>query len=172
MSQGLVALLVVLWAGVLLPGAWRDHRRSPVATVDHFTEAMRRLSGSDEHRPVVVPGRPGRRVVHPPGATSRRLRARRRAVLGRLAALAGGTTLLALVVGGGLAWTLALLSLAALAGYVVMLRSIAVRTRQARGVVRAHPAVLDEELPAPVDGPPADARPVDRAVPPAVGEWR
>lgn len=168
MSQGLVALLVVLWAGVLLPGAWRDHRRSPVATVDHFTEAMRRLSGSDEQRPVVVPGRPGRRVVHPPGATNRRLRARRRAVLVRLAALAGGTLLLALVVGGGLAWTLALLSLVALAGYVALLRSIVVRVREARGVVRAHPAVLDDEdLAAPVDGPA-----VEQAVPPAVGEWR
>lgn len=149
MSGGLVAVLLVLWAGVLLPGAWRDHRRSPVATVDGFTDAMRRLGGggdgSAESRNILVPGNASRMVAHPPQGTraqhrSARLKARRLAVLVRLAGVSGVMTLLALVVGGGFAWTLALVSLAGLGGYVAVLRSLAVRAAEVRRIVRTHPA--------------------------------
>lgn len=155
MSGGLVAVLLVLWAGVLLPGAWRDHRRSPVATVDGFTDAMRRLAGdgASEQRRVVVPGQAGRVVAYPPvdarlRRREERLRARRRSLLLRLAAVTGFTLLTALVVGGGVAWTMALLSLAALGGYVALLRNLALRARQAREVVRTHPAAQGPDRPA------------------------
>lgn len=139
-TSSTVVLLLGLWLVALLPGLVRDRRRSPVTTVDHFAEAMRRLSGDEPRRPIVVPGAAGRRVVHPPGLAARRLRARRRRVLARLLLLALSAVVLAAVVGGGPAWSLAVLTLLAVVAYVVVLRVLAVRVAAARAVVRLHPA--------------------------------
>lgn len=149
MTGGTVTVLLVLWLGVLLPGAVRDWRRSPVATVDTFAETMARLSrvdgGSPGHggrRAVVVPGTPGRRVVHPPRTVQRRLQQRRRGIVARLLALTAGTALLAVVVGGGVLWGLAGTCLATLVAYLTMLRLLARRAAEARRVVRHHPAAV------------------------------
>lgn len=139
MTTTTVVLLVVLWAAVLVPGAWRDRRSSPRSTVDGFHAAMARLATCDSRR-VLVPGGRDHRSVYPSPDLQRVLLERRRMVLARLLGGVGTTFLTALVAGGAFWWTLFWLAAAACAAYVAALRAIAVRRQQTRDVVRVHPA--------------------------------
>ena len=138
MTTTTVLLLVGLWAAVLVPGAWRDRRTSPRSTVDGFHAAMQRLASCDTRR-VLVHGGPGREV-HPARSARQDLLEQRRMVLARLVLLVLATVLTAVVAGGAFWWTLAVLAVAACAGYVAALRHLKVRRDQARDVVRLHPA--------------------------------
>lgn len=62
--------------------------------------------------------------------------ARRRSLFARMLAAAGGALLVAVVVGGALWWTLATLSVGAVAGYAALLRSWKLQRDQAAEVVR------------------------------------
>lgn len=168
MSQGLVVLLIVLWAIVLLPGALRSRRSSAQVTVGGFERAMDVLRNRPPGREVMVPIDAGR-IVHRPGGAEtvvsaaaradrlevregdlavvhrepsarelerRETMARRRSLFARLLAGAGGALLVALVAGGALWWTLATLSVGAVAGYAALLRSWKLQRDQAAEVVR------------------------------------
>lgn len=142
-SSGTVAVLLLLWGAVLVPGMVRDHQRSPRASVDRFAHAMRRLGGVERtadprSRSVVVPGGAARRVAYPPDTGERRLRRRRRAVLARLVLLVVVAVPVAALV-GGVAWVGAGAAAVLLLLYVALLRSIALRQQHARRVVRVHP---------------------------------
>jgi hypothetical protein len=134
-----VLLLVVLWAAVLVPGAWRDRRSSPRSTVDGFHAAMARLATCDSRR-VLVHGGGGQREVYPRPDLRQLLLERRRMVLARLLGLVGTTFLTALVAGGAVWWGLFWVATVACVGYVATLRAAVVRREQTRDVVRLHPA--------------------------------
>lgn len=138
MTTMTVLLLVGLWAVVLVPGAWRDRRSSPRQTVDGFHAAMQRLASCD-HRRVLVVGGQGREV-HPAPSARQQLLERRRLVLLRLLCLGAATVMTALVAGGWFWWTLAVMSVLALGGYVAALRWLKLRRDRTREVVRLHPA--------------------------------
>lgn len=154
MDGALVIVLVLAWALLLLPSALRSRRSSPRATVGGFEEAMAVLRNRPQGREVMVPqdaarivgyeegealvadphDEPSLGTVHVPARIDPVL-ARRRRVLARLAGGAVVTVLLALIAGGPL-WTVATLSVLALAGYVVLLRRWKLQREQAREVVR------------------------------------
>lgn len=60
MSEGLVVLLVLLWAMVLLPGALRSRRANAHATVGGFERAMEVLRTRPPGREILVPHDAGR----------------------------------------------------------------------------------------------------------------
>lgn len=138
MTTMTVLLLVVMWAAVLVPGAWRDRRSSPRSTVDGFSTAMQRLATCDSRR-ILVHGGPGREV-HPARSARHELLEWRRMVLARLLGLVGTTFLTALAAGGAFWWTLCGLAVIACVSYVAALRALVVRRTQTRRVVRLHPA--------------------------------
>ena len=152
MDGALVVVLVLAWALLLLPSALRSRRSSPHATVGGFEEAMAVLRNRPQGREVMVPGDAARivgyeddeglpadapvvvRYEQPPARIDAVL-ARRRRTLARLGAGTAVAVLLALI-GGGLLWTVAVVSLGALGGYVALLRRWKLQREQAREVVR------------------------------------
>lgn len=150
MDGALVVVLVLAWAMLLLPSVLRSRRSSPHATVGGFENAMAVLRNRPQGREVMVPRDPERIVgrddprsaapvapstVPPSHARIDPVLARRRRSLARLGAAAGVSWVLAMIA-GGLFWTVAVLTLGALGGYVALLRRWKLQREQAREVVR------------------------------------
>lgn len=182
MDGALVVVLVLAWALLLLPGALRSRRSSPHATVGGFEQAMAVLRNRPQGREVMVPKDPARIVGHiegareeagPPalredGAPTRidPVLALRRRILVRLCASTAAAMLLA-VVAGGFLWSIAVVCVAALGGYVALLRRWKLQREQAREVVRT--LRTDRRGPAiEIDAPVAHA--VGEVAPP-LGGW-
>ena len=147
MNEALV-LLVLLWAALLVPSALRSRTGSPHVTVGGFERAMDVLktpSHRSSGRELLVPGDAGRIVDHvgiapaeEPRAVKRedpRVAARRTWFL-RLVVATVLSVGLAAVLGGALLWSVAVLTLAATATYVALLRRWKVQADQVRTVVR------------------------------------
>lgn len=156
MGSGLILLGIVgAWLAVLVPMALRSHQagrafRSP----DRFGDAMRVLARREQQgrgvpRSVVVPGRPAAARVTSPAASAA---ARRLRVLLSLVALAVLTLILG-VLGPGWLLLVHLLVDAATAGYVVHLRSLAVR-RAERSIRAAERPRRERPRPVPIAGIP------------------
>jgi hypothetical protein len=150
-----VLVLVLIWAGLLVPSAFRSRSTSPHATVGGFERAMDVLRTDVEEsnmgrtpsgRGVMVPGDAGRIVERPlqgdvstpppPLASMRQspVQARREAWFIR--ALAGVVATLVLsIVFGGWAWPLFVIALIGTAGYVGVLRHFKLQRDEARRVV-------------------------------------
>ena len=151
MDGALVVVLVLAWALLLLPGALRSRRSSPHATVGGFEQAMSVLRNRPQGREVLVPRDPARIVGHPDDAVGEHraeipsddpstaridpVLALRRRILTRLSVSTVVAVLLAVVVGGFL-WSVAVVCLAGLGGYVALLRRWKLQREQAREVVR------------------------------------
>lgn len=181
MDGALVVVLVLAWALLLLPSALRSRRSSPHATVGGFEQAMAVLRNRPQGREVMVPRDPARIVgqhdrpaearspaVPREEGTSTRIDpvlALRRRILLRLSVSTGIAVLLA-VVAGGFLWSIAVVSIAALGGYVSLLRRWKLQRDQAREVVRMLRTAPEDEVPV--------AAPVAHAVgevPPPLGGW-
>ena len=156
MNEPLVILLLVLiWAGLLVPSAFRSRSTSPHVTVGGFERAMDVLRTDVEEsnmgrtprgRGVLVPGDAGRIVERPlsgdtsatpPPLAARRqspVQARREAWFIRALATVAATLVLS-VVFGSWAWPLFAISLAGTAGYVAVLRHLKLQRDEARRVV-------------------------------------
>lgn len=149
MNEALV-LLVLVWAGLLVPEALRSRSASPHATVGRFERAMDVLRsgarGTTGGRKVLVPGDAGRIVERPgtgPALTSGVYRsrgsdpvvARRLVWFLRCLAATGVTFLAALVTGGGWMWLPFVVSAALTAVYVAVLRHLKLQRDEARQVV-------------------------------------
>jgi ABC-type transport system involved in cytochrome bd biosynthesis fused ATPase/permease subunit len=142
-----LVLLVLLWAALLIPSALRSRTGSPHATVGGFERAMDVLktpSHRSGSRQLLVPGDAGRIVDHvgiAPAEEPRPFRREdprvqtRRTWFQRLLAGTVVSLVLAVLFGGAL-WAVALLSVAATATYVVLLRRWKVQADQVRSVVR------------------------------------
>ena len=180
LSGLIIAVLVVVWAVVLVPMWLRRHDTvTESRSVDRFSTAMRVLSRRPPYgggtRAVVMPGRPpgaqAPQVSTPQaprrpatGATARRtpgdaralLRDRRKRVLLILLAVTGLTFLLSLA--GLIGWGLLALPVLLLAGYVLHLRMQVVRSAATAGR-RSRPAVPPGRLPV-----------VEDKAPPSVGD--
>lgn len=123
MSYLVVVLLSLLWLGFFLPGLLQARRSSPLASASTFQESLARISTGravDSER------------TDPPVARrrSRREIARQRDVLAVLTAVVLGTIVLAVMFGGPARW-LVVPSTLALAGYLAMLRTLAVQSQAA-----------------------------------------
>lgn len=157
MGTLVVALLLGLWASILLPGLLRARREAALLTsISTFERCMSMLAPADS-RLAVRPSRtrgpgPGRHVLvlgDPAafagrGRRSRVLR-RRRALLARLS----GTTAVAVLAGvlvGGWAWTAAAVVGASLAAYVALLLQLRGRETELRRKVRRLPAAARPAL--------------------------
>jgi len=113
MSSLVIVLLAALWGSILLPGLWRERRRSdPLASITSFERCMQLLAPRSAPSPARQ--QPGRHVMvlDEPAqvdprlpASAARLARRRRAVLQWLLVLVPATAVVALLVGGG-AWLL------------------------------------------------------------------
>lgn len=161
-----LALLVFVWAALLVPGAVRRSRTSPHATVGGFERAMdvlrsepRRTGGRELFVPrdagQIVQWGPGHGAgpdAHPDGDA---VVARRREWFLR-SLMAVGVSFVAAIAIGGSAWALFGIVVVTTAGYVVVLRHHKLQRDHARRVVHA----LDLE---------GDVR-VDDALPVAVGQ--
>jgi hypothetical protein len=166
MNLLVVVLLAVLWASILVPGAFKGRQfRSPSASIDSFERSMGILASETRGRLTSSP--PGRHilVVHDPArvvlpASSRaRTLARRRMILQALLAATAVTGLLAVVLGGAAVSAFAVAA-AALIGYVAVLAQIKAAADQARRTVRRLPrAAAAKGLAA--AGAPADAAPLE-----------
>lgn len=149
MNEALV-LLVLLWAALLVPSALRSRTSSPHVTVGGFERAMDVLRASPGNasegaaRQLLVPGDAGRIVDNAGIAAAEepkpykredpRVEARR---MWFLRLVAGTVASVGLAIGfGGLLWAAAVVSLAATAAYVVLLRRWKVQADQVRSVVR------------------------------------
>ncbi|TVP63111.1 MAG: hypothetical protein EA340_14955 [Nitriliruptor sp.] len=147
MNEVLV-LLILVWAALFLPGAFRAHNTAPHVTVGGFERAMNVLR-SDRNvggkgRSLMVPADPARIVARPvddtvaPAAGPVRedpVIARRRVWFLRsllACVLAFGFALLV----QGAAWLVFVATLAATAAYVIVLRRLKYQRDQARHVVR------------------------------------
>lgn len=148
MSLLVLALLVGLWAAILLPGAVRAHRSSsPTSTVDAFRRTMERLSTRSDEAPFhdAWQAADAARGGGPEAASFGRLDARRRALVRRrtvVAILVGG-----LIAGGmgavwggaGFLWLLAI-DAVALAAYLGLLLGMRARAEEASRKVLPLPA--------------------------------
>ena len=139
MNEALVVILALLWALILLPGALRSRRSSPISSIGTFERAMDvlRNRSSASHRILLVPNDAGR-IVGDPASHRRALLARRRRTFARLLAAAALTLLVGVALGGRW-WLLFVLSAAAVAVYVAVLLRWKAQTAQAARVVRALP---------------------------------
>ncbi len=138
MNLALLVLLALMWGVVLLPSVVRNHRRSLHHSMGGFQRSMQVLSGGQAQprdlRRVLVPGDAARIVAPPRGAEL--ARERRARTLKRLLFAAAASTSVALLVGGSLAWGIALVLDAALVAFVAALRHLAVTARRRREVAR------------------------------------
>jgi hypothetical protein len=135
-NLALMMLLALLWSVVLLPSAMRSRRRSLHQSMGGFSKTMHALAGDHtwpEARPILVPGNAARIVV--PQSANERARDRRRQMLVALASLSGLATVLAGVASGPFV-PLAVAFVAGLVVYIRALRTLAVRDRHARELVR------------------------------------
>jgi len=142
-DQALIAVLVVLWAVVLLPGAIRARRRSTMNTVDGFEKAMDLLKPPVGRQVLSVKQAPQLSGLFPvvtegglPTGQARvsPVTARRRRNLLVLAGASGFTFLLGLL-GGGAFWALCLVAAAALGSYVAWLRNLRLQRLRADEIV-------------------------------------
>jgi hypothetical protein len=149
-----ILLLVLIWAGLLVPSAFRSRSSSPHVTVGGFERAMDVLRTDAEEtnmgrtptgRGLLVPGDAGRIVQRPvtvdsnppPSLASRQqnpVQARREAWFIRALASVAGTFVLG-VVFGGWAWPLFVVAVAGTAAYVGVLRHFKLQRDEARRVV-------------------------------------
>ncbi len=170
-----LVLLVLIWAVLLIPGAFRSRNASPHVTVGGFERAMSVLSGGVRSggRELLVPSDAGRIVDHgasttsavaprsahhPVTRTSPRsasmptpddpLIAQRRSRFERALLGTVATLVLAVMVGGWL-WPMFVLVAAGTAGYATILRRLKLQRDQARQVVRE----LDLTTDGPVESP-------------------
>jgi hypothetical protein len=155
-----LALIVLVWAGMLVAGALRSRNASPHVTVGGFERAMGVLgddgrfaartsggaarSGRFGGRQVMVPGAADRiveRDVNSNVPTPGRVRpedpmiARRRMWFERALAVTGVLLVAALAFGGFL-WGVTLVALAVTGAYVAVLRRLKLQRDEARRVVR------------------------------------
>ncbi|MFA9447126.1 hypothetical protein [Egicoccus sp. AB-alg6-2] len=140
------AVLVLLWAVLLVPGALRRSRNSsPHATVGGFERAMDVLrdNRSSTSRQLLVPGDASRIVRRDVDPTVRPVALRRpedpvvvqrRTWFLRALAATSASLLLAVVVGGWL-WFPAALALLGTGGYTALLRQLKLQRDEARKVV-------------------------------------
>ena len=137
MSLLVLALLVGLWAAILLPGAVRAHRASsPASTVDAFRRTMERLST----RPVSGPEPMSHADAATPPADPRiRAQARRRTVVTLLVAWLVAAAAGAVWISEGFLW-LVLTDAVALAAYVGLLFGLRARADEARRKVLPLPS--------------------------------
>jgi predicted MFS family arabinose efflux permease len=144
MSIVVVAVLIVLWAWILLPGAVRERRRSPITSVSRFERSMAQLARAKSVEYVEDAGSGAvRRIVlddRDTGAAAARAAARRRQVLTGLTAATTLTLVLARLVGGP-TWALFGLAALLLGVYLVLLahRWIRVSREEAQPLVRPVP---------------------------------
>lgn len=142
-----MVLLGLVWAALFLPGAVRAHNTSPHVTVGGFERAMNVLRSDGSRRGggrrLMVPDDPARIVARPahdlgPAPRERSAEdpviARRRLWFVR-ALLASVLTLGFALLLQGAAWLLFLGTVAATAGYVVVLRRLKQQRDEARAVV-------------------------------------
>ncbi len=155
MNEPLVILLLVLiWAGLLVPSAFRSRSSSPHVTVGGFERAMDVLRTDVEEsnmgrtangRGLMVPGDAGRIVERPfhgdvgapPPMPARRqspIQARREAWFIRALASVAATLVLS-VLFGSWAWPLFAIAIAGTAAYVGVLRHLKLQRDEARRVV-------------------------------------
>ncbi|MCC5949498.1 MAG: hypothetical protein JJT89_13695, partial [Nitriliruptoraceae bacterium] len=154
MNEALV-LLVLLWAGFLVPSALRNRHSSPHATVGGFERAMDvlgsgpqevHMSRSSSGRRLMVPGDANRIVERESaGAASAdmvsvHVRGRDPVVARREAwfvrsLIATGASFLAAVLVGGYLWTLFAVVFLVSLGYVAVLRHLKLQRDEARRVV-------------------------------------
>ena len=156
MNEPLVILLLVLiWAGLLVPSAFRSRSSSPHVTVGGFERAMDVLRTDAEEtnmgrtpsgRGLLVPGDAGRIVQRPftgdastppPSLASQQqnpVQARREVWFVRALASVGATFVLGLVFGAW-AWPLFVIAVACTAAYVGVLRHLKLQRDEARRVV-------------------------------------
>jgi hypothetical protein len=143
-----LVLLLLVWAGMLVPSALRSRNASPHVTVGGFERAMESLRNeartSTTGRAVFVPGDAGRivsRAVDPGDPKPLRPRAdggmvaRRRMWFERALAASLVTVLLAVAFGGWL-WAPAVLTVAITVAYAAVLRRLKLQRDEARRVVR------------------------------------
>lgn len=147
MSEALV-VLVLVWAGLLVPGALRSRNASPHATVGGFQRAMDVLRSdtrsSSGDRQVLVPGDASHVVqrLGTVGGTAGPHRVRgsdpviaRRLLWFRRGLAATGITLLIALVAGGWLWLPFVVSAGLTAVYVTILRHLKLQRDEARRVV-------------------------------------
>lgn len=144
MDGALIVILALAWALVILPGALRSRRSSPIGSVGTFERAMDVLARRDNPRAgdgrVIYVPREADRLT---GDRIRRRNAvihRRRRMFLRLVA-ATGLALPVSALFGGRAWLLFLASAVALVVYVGLLRRWKVLSEEAADVVRRLPDV-------------------------------
>lgn len=143
-----LALLLLVWAALFLPGVVRARNTSPHVTVGGFERAMHVLR-SDGHgrgrgRHLMVPADPARIVARPvddrielvPAMVAEDpVIARRRVWFVRALVACALTLALALLVQGA-AWVVFLATASATAAYVAVLRRLKQQRDEARSVVR------------------------------------
>lgn len=130
-----IALLIGLWAWILLPGLFGARREaSPLNSIDAFERSMVLLAPGWQHpddpeyaAALLAHHRRRARVVR-----------RRRELLARLVAAVSVALVMALVA-GGVAWALLALACAALGGYILLLLQVQAREDEARRKVRRLP---------------------------------
>jgi hypothetical protein len=146
-SQALL-VLVLVWAGLLVPGALRSRNASPHATVGGFQRAMDVLRSdartSSEGRQILVPGEASSSVQRlgtvGDAAGPHRSRASDPVIARRLmwfqrGLAATGITLLIALVAGGWLWLPFVVSGGLTAVYVAILRHLKLQRDEARRVV-------------------------------------
>jgi hypothetical protein len=148
-----ILLLVLVWAGLLVPSAFRSRSTSPHVTVGGFERAMDVLRTDAEEtnmgrtprgRGLLVPGDAGRIVQRPftgdttaPPLASRQqnpVQARREVWFVRALASVGVTLVVAILFGAW-AWPLFATAVAGTAAYVGVLRHLKLQRDEARRVV-------------------------------------
>jgi hypothetical protein len=143
-----LVLLVLIWAGLLVPSALRSRNASPHATVGGFERAMDVLrsdaSSTPRGRQVLIPGDASRVVERPemggePGGGNRSRGSgpvlARRLMWFRRGLAATGLTLLVALVAGGWFWLPFVISFGLTAVYVAVLRHLKLQRDEARRVV-------------------------------------
>jgi hypothetical protein len=143
-----LVLLVLVWAGSLVPGVLRSRNAAPHATVGGFERAMYVLRSDARDgsggRQVLVPGDAGR-IVQRPGligepVTPHRSRCSNPVIVRRLTwfrrgLVATGMTLVIALFAGGWFWLPFLVTLGLTSIYVAVLRHLKLQRDEARRVV-------------------------------------
>jgi len=151
-----LVVLVLVWAGLLVPGALRSRDASPHATVGGFEHAMSVLRsdarGTSGARRVLVPGESSRimqgsGLVGGPGGPNR-LRGSdpvttRRLIWFRRFLVVSGVTFLVALVAGGWFWFPFAISVALTGAYVAVLRHLKLQRDEARRVVSELDITID-----------------------------
>lgn len=166
-SELFLVVLALVWAALLVPGAFRARKASPHTTVGGFERAMDVLRSDTRPqlgREVMVPGDASRIVDGPagteasagpssdPGSAPPRqpqedpVVARRRFWFTRSLIGTAATLVLALLGGGGWLWVPFGVSLVLTAGYVAVLRHLKLQRDEAKRVVADLDLHRDDEV--------------------------